>query len=206
LERRWRLPHMGFPAERGWAWCCVLTVNVGARQGGPARLGPECLPRSQSRTLSGLARDRASAVAERSGRAQWPAAADRDRGAAPLPRRRPRGGAVSAHRRPSPLCPEIQAAPDVQAAGLPVAGADPKPRWTLRRLVGLVRARFARPCCRETVRAALHRLGLSWKPVVEEGQETARPCRSRAAGGLCRAVAPGIGRRPTRPASTGLSR
>jgi len=26
-----------------------------------------------------------------------------------------------------------------------------------------VRARFARPCCRETVRAALHRLGLSWK-------------------------------------------
>jgi transposase len=27
----------------------------------------------------------------------------------------------------------------------------------------LVRARFARSCCRETIRAALHRLGLSWK-------------------------------------------
>jgi transposase len=26
-----------------------------------------------------------------------------------------------------------------------------------------VQARFARPCCRETIRAALHRLGLSWK-------------------------------------------
>ena len=26
-----------------------------------------------------------------------------------------------------------------------------------------MRARFAHPCCRETIRAALHRLGLSWK-------------------------------------------
>src|ERR1700761_9197338 len=69
-----------------------------------------------------------------------------------------------------PLCPEIQAALGAavcaaqrEAAGPPVAGADPKPRWTLKRLVGFVRARFARPCCRETIRAALHRLGLSWK-------------------------------------------
>src|SRR3954466_2854887 len=90
--------------------------------------------------------------------------------AAPLQRRRPRGGAVSAHGRPSPLCPEIQAALGAEvcaaqcdAAGPPVAGADPKPRWTLRRLVGFVRARFARPCCRETVRAALHRLRFSWE-------------------------------------------
>src|SRR5215208_1364453 len=44
------------------------------------------------------------------------------------------------------------------------------------------------------------------RPVVEEGQEAARPCRSRAAGGLHRAVAPGVGRRSTRPASTGLPR
>jgi len=44
-----------------------------------------------------------------------------------------------------------------------VAGADPKPRWTLKRLVGFVQARFGRLCCRETIRAALHRLGLSWK-------------------------------------------
>jgi transposase len=67
-----------------------------------------------------------------------------------------------------------------QVAKPPVAGADPPPRWTLRRLVGFVRDRFGRLCCRETVRApsaaippataggtlsssALHRLGLSWQ-------------------------------------------
>jgi transposase len=33
----------------------------------------------------------------------------------------------------------------------------------LRRLVGWVRERFRLVCCRETVRAALHRLKLSWK-------------------------------------------
>src|SRR4051794_39040009 len=49
------------------------------------------------------------------------------------------------------------------AAASPVAGADPAPRWTLRRLVGWVREKFGRTCCRETIRAALHRLGLSWK-------------------------------------------
>ena len=43
------------------------------------------------------------------------------------------------------------------------AGADPAPRWTLRRLVGWVRERFGLGCCRETIRAALHRLKLSWK-------------------------------------------
>src|SRR3954452_7938633 len=143
---------------------------LGPDRGGPARLGPECRPCSQPRALSGLARDRARRLRERSGRAHRPAPADRDGVAAPLQRRRPRGGAVSAHGRPSPLCPEIQAALGTavcaaqrDAAGPPVAGADPKPRWTLRRLVGLVRARFDRPCCRETIRAALYRLGLSWK-------------------------------------------
>jgi transposase len=33
----------------------------------------------------------------------------------------------------------------------------------LRRLVGWVREAFGRRCCRETIRAALHRLELSWK-------------------------------------------
>ena len=42
-------------------------------------------------------------------------------------------------------------------------GADPAPRWTLRRLVGWARERFGLVCCRETIRAALHRLKLSWK-------------------------------------------
>ena len=49
------------------------------------------------------------------------------------------------------------------AAAVPVTGADPAPRWTLRRLVAHVRERFGRLLCRETIRAALHRLKLSWK-------------------------------------------
>ena len=49
------------------------------------------------------------------------------------------------------------------AATPPIVGADPAPRWTLRRLVGWVRERFGLVCCRETIRAALHRLKLSWK-------------------------------------------
>ena len=70
----------------------------------------------------------------------------------------------------APLCPDIEAALGAEvraaqqdAAKPPVAGADPTPRWTLKRLVGFVQERFGRLCCRETVRAALHRLGLSWK-------------------------------------------
>lgn len=50
-----------------------------------------------------------------------------------------------------------------EAASPPVAGADPKPRWTLKRLVSFVQARFGQTCCRETIRTALHRLSLSWK-------------------------------------------
>ena len=49
------------------------------------------------------------------------------------------------------------------AAAAPVEGADPAPRWTLRRLVAHVRERFGLLCCRETIRTALHRLKLSWK-------------------------------------------
>ena len=49
------------------------------------------------------------------------------------------------------------------ATAPPVEGADPAPRWTLKRLVGVVRERFGQVCCRETIRAALHRLKLSWK-------------------------------------------
>jgi DDE superfamily endonuclease/winged helix-turn-helix protein len=49
------------------------------------------------------------------------------------------------------------------AATPPREGADPAPRWTLRRLVGWVRERFGLVCCRETIRAVLHRRTLSWK-------------------------------------------
>src|SRR3954468_25111409 len=63
----------------------------------------------------------------------------------------------------APLCPDIEAAlgeavraARQEAASPPVSGADPKPRWTLRRLVGLVQERFARLYCRETIRTALN--------------------------------------------------
>src|SRR5215203_2126230 len=49
------------------------------------------------------------------------------------------------------------------AAEPPIAGADPPPRWTLKRLVAFVQDRFDRPLCRESIRCALHRLGFSWK-------------------------------------------
>src|SRR4051812_49848323 len=49
------------------------------------------------------------------------------------------------------------------AATPPREGADPAPRWTLKRLVLFVRERFGRRCCRETIRTALHRRKLSWK-------------------------------------------
>ena len=49
------------------------------------------------------------------------------------------------------------------AAAPPVDGADPPPRFTLKRLVAFVRERFGLSVCRETIRAALHRLALSWK-------------------------------------------
>jgi transposase len=74
------------------------------------------------------------------------------------------------HRRPTPLCAQIAAAlrdtvcaAQRTAATPPGEGADPAPRWTLKRLVLFVRERFGRLCCRETIRAALHRLKLSWK-------------------------------------------
>ena len=70
----------------------------------------------------------------------------------------------------APLCPDIAAAlgeqvraAQHQAASPPVAGAEVKPRWTLRRLVDFVQAKFGRRFCRETIRRALHRLKLSWQ-------------------------------------------
>src|SRR3954467_1928629 len=49
------------------------------------------------------------------------------------------------------------------AATPPREGADPAPRWTLKRLVLYVSERFGCRCCRETIRAALHRRQLAWK-------------------------------------------
>src|SRR4051812_4121877 len=74
-----------------------------------------------------------------------------------------------------PLCAQIAAAlreavcaAQRTAATPPREGADPAPRWTLKRLVLSVRERFGRRCCRETIRTALHRLTLSWKQAVVE--------------------------------------
>src|SRR6185369_10721526 len=78
---------------------------------------------------------------------------------------------VPPHRRPpSPFCPqreaelgEVVCAAQRTAATPPLVGADPAPRWTLRRLVRWARERFGLRCGRETIRAALHRRTLSWK-------------------------------------------
>ena len=53
------------------------------------------------------------------------------------------------------------------AATPPIVGADPAPRWTLRRLVHWARERFGLRCCRETIRTALHGLKLSWKKAMK---------------------------------------
>lgn len=104
------------------------------------------------------------------GSAHQPSPADRDGVAAHLQRARPRGADLPAHWWPPPLCPAIEAAlgtavrtAQQHATCPPVAGADPPPRWTLKRLIGFVWDRFSLCCCRETIRAALHRLDLSWK-------------------------------------------
>ena len=56
----------------------------------------------------------------------------------------------------------IRSAPR-QVASPPVAGAEVKPRWTLRRLADFVQAKFGSRCCRETISRRLHRLKMSCK-------------------------------------------
>src|ERR671932_270463 len=73
-----------------------------------------------------------------------------------------RSASLFCPRRKAELGETIRAAQHT-AATPPLTGADPAPRWTLRRLVGWVRARFGLVCCRETIRTALHGLKLSWK-------------------------------------------
>src|SRR4051812_47149203 len=78
---------------------------------------------------------------------------------------------VPPHRRsPSLFCPQREAelgegvcAAQRTAATPPLEGADPAPRGPLRRRVGGARERFGLVCCRETIRAVLHRRKLSWK-------------------------------------------
>src|SRR5690606_10645881 len=81
-------------------------------------------------------------------------------------RERSRGADLPAQRWPPPFCSEIEQAFDavireaVAAASAPVTTPL---RWTLKRWVAWIEARFQRVCGRETVRRALHRLKLSWK-------------------------------------------
>src|SRR5206468_1798163 len=77
-------------------------------------------------------------------------------------------------RTPSPFCPQREAelgetirTAQRAAATPPRAGADPAPRWTLRRLVPWVRERFGLRCCRETIRTALHCFKLSWEKATK---------------------------------------
>src|SRR3954471_2521331 len=94
--------------------------------------------------------------------------------------------ALPPHRRPPPFCAgteaglgEIVRAAQRTAAAPPVAGAGPAPRRTLERLVAWARERFGGTCCRETIRAALHRSGLSWKK-AKKPLGRADPARRRA--------------------------
>src|SRR3954470_8999048 len=111
----------------------------------------------------------------------------------------------------------------------PREGADPAPRWTLKRLMLSVRERFGCLCCRETLRAALHRRKLSWKKakkllgradperrqafieqlqsVLEGAQRDSSSSRAcRRAPNAIRAAPERAGGRPTRSASAGLRR
>src|SRR5205085_6793045 len=105
------------------------------------------------------------------GRAHGPAGSYRDELGARLQRPGPRRARVPPHgRSPSLFCPqreaelgEVVCAAQRTAATPPLEGADPAPPWTLRRLVHWARERLGLVCCRETIRAALHHLKLSWK-------------------------------------------
>src|SRR3954452_20705125 len=79
----------------------------------------------------------------------------------------------------APLCAQMAAAlrdavcaAQRTAATPPREGADPAPRWTLKRLVLRVGDLAAGSCCSETTLSLLHRRKLSWKKsVMEESQE-----------------------------------
>src|SRR3954469_14323091 len=116
-------------------------------------------------------------LSTRSRKARAPRAWPRAPGAIPRPSWvgctpiTPRGLVLSRSAAPAadPLCAKIAAAlreavcaAQRTAATPPREGADPAPRWTLRRLVGWVREHFGLRCCRETIRAVLHRRTLSW--------------------------------------------
>src|SRR4051812_33374418 len=129
---------------------------------------PHARSRERALALFDITQHRcATQVAMRTGRA----GSHRDELGARLQRTRSRGRRLSPHRRPPSLfCPHREAdlgqvvrSAQRAAATPPLTGGDPAPRWTLPRLVGWARERFGLVCGRETIRAALHRLKLSWK-------------------------------------------
>src|SRR4051794_2937246 len=143
--------------------------GVGPNTGGLASAGYQRGASAHPRALPGALRGHSGELRHRGGGPHSSPPADRDGVATPLQHARPRGADLPAQRRLPPLCPAIEAglgevvrAAQQAAAEAPLAGADPAPRWTLRRLVSWVEARFGRLCCRETIRRALHRLELSW--------------------------------------------
>lgn len=72
---------------------------------------------------------------------------------------------------PPPLSADVEHGLDtviraaLQAAATPPQSRQepPQPRWTLKRLVAWVKAKFAIDCCRETLAKMLKQLGFSWK-------------------------------------------
>src|SRR4051794_7149 len=133
------------------------------------RVGPDA-PRAHPRARARPLRHGSRKLCHPGGGTHRAPSADRDGVVACLSRPGPRGPGLWPHRRPSPLCARtaaslgevVRAAQDAAAAP-PVDGADPAPRFTLKRLVAFVRERFGLSVCRETIRAVLHRLALSWK-------------------------------------------
>src|SRR3954454_23961962 len=134
---------------------------------------PHARTRERALALFDITQGRcATRLAERTGRhPQSVMSQERDGLGSCLQRAGSRRARVPPHRRsPSLFCPqreaelgEVVCAAQRTAATPPIEGAAPAPRWTLRRLVGWARERFGLVCCRETIRAALHRLQLSWK-------------------------------------------
>src|SRR3712207_195993 len=143
---------------------------MGPAAGRTSRAGGDIPSCTDPRALPGAVRNDLGNQRDARGGADRTSSSKRDAVGPHLQQQRPRCGDLPAHRRPPPLCREIEAAlggvmeQAQQAAAQPPSNDRvPPPRWTLRRLVQWVEQRFGRLFCRETLRRALQRLKLSWK-------------------------------------------
>src|SRR3954447_12463415 len=144
---------------------------MGSGTGGSARSGGDGAACAKPGAVPGAVRDgHHGQQCHARGGPDRAASAERDAVGPALQCRPPGGGELSPHRGRPPLCAEIEIglgevvrAAQAAAARPSTVEEAPPPRWTLRRLVQWVEQQFGRRYCRETIRAALHRLKLSWK-------------------------------------------